>query len=521
MNEKSSKRISRWVLLGLDIVLLLIALYISAVMRGGLVMSYTKLTARRVLIYAPLFIADHILWLWLVGSYRVMWMYAELKDMAKLAFACVFATLINLAINAIFSIGYSRYVLGFLGVFGLVLLITSRYLLQLTRSVMYGSKRDKQVKRALIIGADADGIRLAKELPMLDDGARHEAVAFLDEDVDKLYRRIGTLPVEGMYLDAAKVIKTRHIDEVITTGRIAESPAFKGVYLEAARAGCEVKAARDERLDRMDIGEALSSGCGEVADVGALKTGGAAIVGQGELALELARLLINNGIGVSVLGDDVGELKALRQMGAKVCLGSCMSPDDVDEFIRLALPGSVIYLAGIRDRELAQDNPGAAERANVSAPLAALKAAKDAGTAAFVRVTEMLDLPEEAELFGEGEQALLSAGAQDVRLSIVSVRGLLAEGGLIDRLKKNAKENCPSGNKAFISVAQAAAAVINLLCVGLSGRFEIKGEQKLSMADVLRALGGDPDEDQQSQPQEEPADTSTQVKDVYACSCER
>ena len=101
-------------------------------------MSYIKDAGDRVwryAPYAPLFIANHVAWLWLMGAYRVMWMYEELKDMAKLAVACVLATLINLGINAVFAIGYSRYVLGFLGVFGLVLVITSRYLLLLTHNI--------------------------------------------------------------------------------------------------------------------------------------------------------------------------------------------------------------------------------------------------------------------------------------------------------------------------------------------------------------------------------------------------
>ena len=78
-----------------------------------------------------------------------------------------------------------------------------------------------------------------------------EELNFDVEDVDKLYRRIGSLPVDGMYLDAAKVIKQKHIDEVITTRKVAASTAFKSVYMEAAKAGCEVKVYSDGALDRV------------------------------------------------------------------------------------------------------------------------------------------------------------------------------------------------------------------------------------------------------------------------------
>ena len=525
MKQNNSKRISRWLLLAIDIALLVLSFYIAKLMRGGLVMSYTKASSRRVWLFAPLFISNHLIWLWLTGAYRVMWMYAELRDMAKLAVACVVATLINLSMNAVFSLAYSRYVIGFLGVFGLVLVITSRYLLLLTRNVMYGSKSEKQVKRALIIGADADGIKLVKELPMLDDGARHEAAAFLDEDVDKLYRRIGSLPVEGMLLDAAKVIKNRHIDEVITTRKQAASPAFKSVYIEAAKADCEVKVFSDGALDAVTLSDAVSSGSGDINDTDALKAKGVAIIGGGELALNVAQSLIINGVCVSALSENERELKALRLMGARACLGSVFSKEDVSGFVASARPGSVIFMAGVRDRELADGNEAAARSVNALAPVAALEAANEAGAETFVRVARMLDLPGEEELLAEGEKAVLASRADDVKVSVVNIRGLLTEGGLIDRLEKCAPEereigHCPDGRMAFISVPQAAAALINLISAGLTGELEIRGSQALGMADVLSALGGKP-----AEKREDPEETinvteeeaATSVKDVYVC----
>ncbi|MBR6499762.1 MAG: hypothetical protein IKT23_08765 [Clostridia bacterium] len=520
MNNSNSKRINRWLLLVMDVLLLLGSLYFAKLMRGGLVMSFNKRTARIVWLYAPLFIANHTFWLWLMGAYRVMWMYAELKDMAKLAFACVLAACINLAMNAVFDIGYSRYVLGFLAVFGLVLVITSRYLLFLARNVMSGRKSDKQVKRALIIGADTEGIRLAKELPLLDDGGRHVAAAFLDEDVDKLYRRIGSLPVEGMYLDAAKVIKSRHIDEVVTSRKIASSPAFKSVYLEAAKADCEVKIYGDGALDKVTLSDAVSSGSGGINDTEALKTRPVAVIGGGELALGIARALTANNVDVRVLDGSEKELKALKRVGAKIALGSVFSKEDVSGFIKANRPGSVVYLAGVRDAELAEGNEGAAETANVAAPISALEAAKLAGAETFVRVTDILDLPEEAELLKTGENALLDVQADGISVCCVSVRGLLCEGGLLDRLEKDAQAGClasdsAQGCMAFISVPQAAAAIINLLCAKLTGALEIKGSQPVNMAEVLRALGGNPSEDQQAPEAAGEASEPTAVSDVY------
>ena len=150
-------------------------------------------------------------------------------------------------------------------------------------------------------------------------------------------------------------------------------------------------------------------------------------------------------------------------------------------------------------------------------PLAALEAAKPAGTWTFVRVTGILDLPEEAELLKTGENALLDVQADGISVCCVSVRGLLCEGGLLDRLEKDAQASClasdsAQGCMAFIS---AAAAIINLLCAKLTGALEIKGSQPINMAEVLRALGGNPPEDQQAPEAAGEASEPTAISDVY------
>ena len=72
---------------------------------------------------------------------------------------------------------------------------------------------------------------------------------------------------------------------------------------------------------------------------------------------------------------------------------------------------------------------------------------------------------------------------------------------------------------AFISVPQAAAAIINLLCAKLTGALEIKGSQPVNMAEVLRALGGNPSEDQQAPEAAGEASEPTAVSDVYVRAC--
>ena len=477
-----------------DVILLVASLYIAKLMRGSLISQYTPGAAQRTRIYAPLFILFHILALQLRGVYRVTWKYADLKDMFRLFSASFLATLAGLIVNRVFDLDYSRSVLAFMGALSFVLLVASRYVWLLIQNLMFADKTEKHVRRALVIGAGTEGAQLVHALPALEDGARHEAVAFLDDDVDKLYRRISGLPVEGTYSDIDKVIKGKHVDEVLFTSPLEKSELLVYICLHAKMNGCAVSRFEAGALKPLRLEDVLDGGHWNEQDLGPVYRHNIAIIGAGETAREIARLLSENGAGkVFALDSDPVRLSGMARAGAWVKLGSTTGEKTLRDFLRTAKPRYVFYTACAGDQDIVAGNEQAVIRQNVLAPMAALRYGALCGATSFVYLGDTRDENGSQRLFNCGEEALLRLSNEDISVSAVRVEGLMDEGGLLDRLRQRAQAGqrlsaVQGEKKAFLSCRSAAGALISIAETRCEGRLTLVGDIKADMGDLVKAV---------------------------------
>lgn len=490
MNQKKRTLLKTLLTMIVDFILLGAGLYLAwTLWKSG---PHNQEGEIRVWLYSPLFLIVYMGGLWLTGTYRVVWKYADIRDMLRLLLGCGLSAGVCLLLNRVFSFDYSRMVIGFHGVFSFVLLVAGRYAWLLVQNLTQADLSEKHVRRSLIIGAGPEGTALVKALRGLKDGARHEPVAFLDDDVDKLYRRISGLPVEGTSADIDKVIRTRHVDEVLFTSPLEKSEALIYLYTHAITAGCAVSRYEVGVLKNMELRDVLDGARWDEQDIPLSYRHNIAIIGAGELARELAVLCSENGAGkVFCLDSDPNRLGEMARAGAWCRLGSPSGEKTLRDFLRQARPSYVFYMAGVSEQSVVEGNEQAVVRMNVISPLNALRFSPRAS--AFVYVTDTRDEEGSARLFAAGEAAVLSRAAEGPAVSVVAVNGLLDSNGPLSRMLARAhsgKALCVHKGlrKAFISCRSAASALIAMAQCGCEGCFTVQGTVTTDLYDLAETV---------------------------------
>ena len=147
-----------------------------------------------------------------MGQYRRIWRYVTYRDLVQLFYSLTVAAILSGAVFLILEISIPRTVQAITWLLVLGLFFASRILYRLSRS-----KRrviPLKGKRILIVGAGMAGQMLAGE--MLTHGHMGKVpTAFLDDDQNKLNRRIRGVPVLGTLRDLEKVVLEKDIDEVL------------------------------------------------------------------------------------------------------------------------------------------------------------------------------------------------------------------------------------------------------------------------------------------------------------------
>ena len=161
---------------------------------------------------------------YLFGMYRMMWIYASVKEI-RLAILSVSTASILLSIAVIVMTSIQSRLPGYLGfpravlvidwLLSLMLVGGLRFSLRILAEVSSISPDIKgHVRHVLIVGAGDAGALVVREMqknPQLN----LKPVCFLDDDPTKQKGQIHGVSVVGHLDELARVISTRHIDEVV------------------------------------------------------------------------------------------------------------------------------------------------------------------------------------------------------------------------------------------------------------------------------------------------------------------
>lgn len=486
----------------LDLILVALGLLISILLRFG--DNPSPNTAKHMMTivrFSPVLLSVSLFFLFVMGVYRVYWRFADMRDMLRIVLALGFATLTNLLINRVFHLRCARIVLSLDGILSMLFLISARFAWILIQDRLLVDKNNKNVRRALIIGANPAGAALAKQINEGPDGSvRHEAVGFLDEDVERLYRKVSNLTVEGTLADAAAVIARKRVDEVIFSEMSLPTPARRRVFRTARRAGCSVLMADGGKLRTVRLEDVLAGWLHDEDDArfGAYAGCRALVVGAGRIGARVAALLAKAGAQVTVVDQDEERLAAPALRSCECLLADLADETRMERIVRRVRPELVCLAAGL-SRENA---PGSALRiaaVNVAGSAGLWRAARNSGTERFVVLSSRPEhrpdnLAQAARIVGAEEIYALSARENAMRTYFVLYRNLVSSsGGVLGRMLERAAQGETLAVRAgetysFVSEADVAYSALRIAAACEPGTYVVDSDDPVSAEELAKLV---------------------------------
>ena len=340
----------------------------------------------------------------LFRTYRIVWRFASVRDMAVLALTllCTFVTvgLIELGPMA----GSRPIPLSVLALGGAVayLVMAHLKLVERTRQAM---GRNRGRKPLIIFGAGTGGIALVRQLAYERGGYR--PVAFLDDDLRKVGRDIAGLPVFGTRVDLGRAVKRYGADAVAIAIPSAQSKTIREITHRALDVDARALALPSitelmagTELSLRDVGIEDLFGRSEVTvdaeEIRAAFTGRRVLItgAAGSIGSELARqvallrpshidLLDNNESGLADLRDQL----AVHDVPLDIAVASVTDEQGIAAAFASMRPEVVIHAAALKHVDIVESQPREAVAVNVRGTWICAKAAESVKAQRFIFIS--------------------------------------------------------------------------------------------------------------------------------------
>jgi FlaA1/EpsC-like NDP-sugar epimerase len=481
----------------------------------------------------------------MTGLYRGMWRYTGLSDLWKIGravFMAEAALILYVAFASHFT-GYPRSIfildslLAFVFACGARVFIRSLYEIMAKpgewRSVFLPENFCTQPggTRVLVVGADDEGARIAKEiLDVRDSGLR--LVGFVDDDPSRIGRRIHGLPVYGPFADLQRVAEIAGVEEVlVSAGQQGRGLRQVMQACETAQLGMKklpaladiasgkvsIKSLRDVRyedlLGREEVRLDEEGIKGYLCDKVVLVTGAGGSIGS-----ELCRQIIRFAPRQMVLFDAGEEnlysieMELLHQHGFTryvTVLGQVQDAPLLDAVFKAHVPQVIFHAAAYKHVPMLECNPWQAVTNNIVGSRTVMDAAARHGAERFVLVsTDKAVRPTNVMGASKRVAELIMHGYQGGSTRFMAVRFgnvLGSSGSVIPLFRSQIERGGPvtvthqDVTRYFMTIPEAAQLIVQAGALGQGGEiFILKMGQPVRIADLARDLiilsGKDPAE---------------------------
>ena len=347
-----------------------------------------------------------------------VWTYATAAEVLAVARSSGIATAIVLVADIAVGWGGARPLPlsvvvagGFLTFSGFVgTRYRSRLLTGSWRKRQLNANRPTWAARTLIYGAGEEGQLVAWRLLTLSEGYEYDLVGFLDDDKQKVGRKIHGIPVLGGRRDLDRLVTSERVDLIVLSMHNVSGDELRSILTTAQETSAKIRIAPnqfewmsstsgaplrevrpEDLLGRKPSGGPTAGGGELVAGQAVLVTGAAGSIGS-ELCRLLAalapRTLVALDSNESGLFDLATELRAATgSIRLETVIADVTQEGCIGRAFQQFRPDVVFHVAAYKHVPLLEDFPDEAARVNILGTWKVLGAARAAGTRRFVFVS--------------------------------------------------------------------------------------------------------------------------------------
>ena len=228
-------RVRQAILLSVDICCILIAFLLSLRLIG----NNSRIGLNNIIIPLGICIVLHICMFMKSGCYSSLWRYAGDEEILSITMSSVIYTMISIIVHKI--LGYNYSILFYL-VYGIFIAVSTIGVRLCYRSGRRLANRGyiEEESRVLLVGAGTAGHVVINEIKR-NPQMRKKIVGLLDDDINKVGRRIHNIKILGTTDDVQQIVNQHHIDEIIITMANVSKEEKKAIIEKCQQTKCKLK----------------------------------------------------------------------------------------------------------------------------------------------------------------------------------------------------------------------------------------------------------------------------------------
>ena len=229
-------RVRQAILLSVDICCILIALLLSLI----LIEDKRGIELNNIIIPLGICIVLHMGIFMKSGCYSSLWRYAGDEEILSIIMSSVIYTAISIIVHKILGYNYSILFYLVYVIFIAASTIGVRLCYRSGRRLVNHGYIKEEESRVLLVGAGTAGHVVINEIKR-NPQMKKKIVGLLDDDINKVGRRIHNIKILGTTDDVEKIANQHHIDEIIITMANVSKEEKKAIIEKCQETKCKLK----------------------------------------------------------------------------------------------------------------------------------------------------------------------------------------------------------------------------------------------------------------------------------------